>query len=76
MRRASFLLPLSFALPALLLASCKGEADFDERYQRKAEDLEAAANSMQQELENRMAARNRIEAATGSAMPEDNGMQP
>jgi len=76
MRRAPFLLAMPFALPALLLASCKGEADFDQRYQGKADDLEAAANAMQQELENRMAARNRIEAATARPPSADNGMQP
>ena len=71
MRRASCLLLLS----TLVLASCKGEADFDERYQRKANDLEAAANSMQQELESRMAARNRIEGGAVPPLSADNGMQ-
>ncbi|MGE4432313.1 MAG: hypothetical protein AB7E05_16400 [Sphingobium sp.] len=47
----------------LLLASCKGEPDFDERYRQQSADIEAAANNMQQDLENRMAASNLIQTA-------------
>lgn len=50
-------------LPLLLLASCKGEPDFDERYDQQAENLEAAAQNMQQDLENRMAVGNLLQPA-------------
>lgn len=62
----------------LILASCKGEPDFDERYARQAEDLEATARNMQQELENRIAASDLIhnaapENARNAAEDHDGG---
>lgn len=63
-------LSLLVLLAGLVLASCKGEADFDQRYQQSSANLEAAASTMQQELQNRMAASNRIE---GAGMPAPSG---
>ncbi len=57
-----------FALP-LLLSGCGGEPDFDERYRRKAGEMENAATVMQQELANRMAASNIVEAAEAPPPP-------
>lgn len=59
--------PLRMIAAAVLLvpASCGQEPGFDERYQQHSSDIEAAARNMQWEMDNRMEAGNRVDAARG-----------
>ena len=60
-------------LSLLLLSACGSEPDFDERYRRKAGEMENAATAMQQELANRMTASNIVEATKAPPAPVSTG---